>query len=287
MKRGGVFLLLVLCANSLVFAASQIKVTMRNSGYTMGDLIHMRVEIAVPKASIDINSLPLEGRVTSWLDLRQLSVSGQNKATVLDVTWQLFGTVEYSQILKLPEIQIKTVGSHSTTIVVPAQSIYYSSVLPKTIEVEKLRPNLSPFYFNETKPKYFAICSIIFTLIIGFCWLWIKDQLPWLPYKLGPIATLARRYRKYQHIQLSSSQLCEIHQALNATAKQNLYPHTLNALFDVAPFLSEDKASISQFIEYVWQILYAKSPRVVSIDSVLPWLNRAAQAERLFLKSKK
>ena len=287
MKRSFIFLLLMLCANSLLWAATPVKVTMRNSGYTMGDLIHMRVEIALPKAQIDTESLPLEGRVTSWLDLRELALSEQNMTTVLDLTWQIFGTVEYSQLLKLPEIPIKTVGKTSQTILIPAQVIYYSSVLPKTIETEQPRANLPPVAFDETTPKHLAILFAVCTLLFGVVLLWVKDKLSWLPYQPGPMTKLARRFRQTSDTHLTTQQIREIHQALNTTAKHSLYPHTMHQLFDTAPYLSEDQKRITQFFEDAWQIIYGRSGQAIALNSVLPWINRAALAERFFLKSKK
>ena len=88
---------------------------MRDNGYTLGDMIAMHVEFNLAKGLVfDPNSVPFKGPVNNWLDLREVAMSGnqewrwRNKISI-DFTWQIFGTVEHAQALKIPAIQLQTI----------------------------------------------------------------------------------------------------------------------------------------------------------------------------------
>lgn len=269
------------------FASVSVKVTMRDSGYTLGDTLQMQVEIPLAKEKIDMESLPMEGRVASWLDLRTLKVSEKSNKTLLDMTWQLFGTVEFSQPLKLPEIAIKTTGKNAQTIVIPAQTFYYSAVLAKTVENEKMRPNLPPLRFDEHTPKFMAVLLAILALCSGLALAWVQDKLPFLLFKPRPLTRLFRQLQSEGSQVLSVQRLQQIHHALNLVAGQSLYPNTLNQLFEVAPYLQNEQSSIRDFFALSWQEIYRGGESTISADSVKEWLRHAALAERIYSRAKR
>lgn len=279
-------LLLLMWLHTVSYADVPVQVIMRDNGYTMGDLVYMQVKIPLTQAQFDVESLPLEGRVTHWLDLRSIKLSEKNGYTVLDFTWQLFGTVEYSQLLKLPEFTIKTIGKNPQTITIPAQSFYYSSVLPKTVESEKPRPNIAPLHFDEVTPKRWAIVLVLITLTLALVWLWITDRLPWWPFRPGPLTLVARQLRHAPSAILESQQLRDLHHALNRTAGHSLYPHNIDCLFEAAPYLQTEKESIKAFFDASWHAFYGASQHVINRQQVLAWLNKVAMAERLHRRRK-
>lgn len=294
--------------------AQTVQVKMRDSGYTMGDFIYMHVEIALPdNQQLDPESLPLTGRVKPWLDLHALNMRTQNGKIQLDLTWQIFATVEIAQPLKTPEIILKTIAKKPQNIHIAAQTFYYSPVLVYPLGDVQRRADLPPLKFDERTPRFWTMLLASLALVGGAAWLWLKDLLPWWPHRPGPMTQLARNLRRnhwgnvfknrpagqypygLQRDDLESDvlnidSLRSIHQALNTSAGESLYPHTLHQLFMQAPYMESEKAAISQFFHASWQQFYApqsfknEAERIANIDpqATLAWIQSAALAERLF-----
>lgn len=283
MRRILLFLLLMVWSISL-WAAIPVKVTMRNHGYTMGDFVHMRVQFALPpQHKLDIDSLPLPGRMAPWLDLCDLKVGTAKQMITLDLTWQLFGTVEYSQTLELPEIEIKTLGKNPQAIVIPQQLLYYAAVLPKNVADEKARPDLPPMRFDTHTPAILAFVCLLLAMICAFAWLWLHDHLPWWPYRPGPLTTLARTCRERDGEKaLGRNELQVAHYALNQSAGQSLYPGTLAQLFVSSTYLRDFESQITVFFNASWLAMHTTPNRDVDAKLLLSWLPQAAMAERLY-----
>jgi len=266
--------------------ASNLTVSMRDSGYTIGDSIDMAVTFRLPaQHQIDEDSLPLIGRVNHWLDIQSLDFSQDKQQARLHIQWQLFATVEMSQQLKTPEIVLKTNGENPQKITIPQQSFYYSSVLPMPpLKGMKRRADLTPPAFDERQPLIrFGLCFALFSLA-GLTWLWLKDLLPWLPRAAGPMTQLSRRLKEgAEHF--TTAQLRDIHTALNTSAGVSLYPNNLSQLFFNAPYFDGEQQNIQSFFDLSWQQFYrneAVSMQPVEMASHLAWIKRVAMAERLF-----
>jgi mxaA protein len=289
-RTKALLLLMAICQIAIAQPAAvdnelNVNVRMRDSGYTMGDYIKMHVEIPThTKLSIDPESLPLIGRVKPWLDLQDLKLNTQKDNLSLDFTWQVFATVEITQTLKTPQIQLKTLENPKHTINIPAQSFYYSPVLPYPIGEVKRHHNIPPPQFDVQTPlTKMGISLTIATMLCVFL-LWLKDLIPWLPYQPGPITTLARQLRGLRNDTLQYDELQKVHHALNSAAKQSLYPNTLDILFKKAPYLKNERDAIHQFFNDSWSNIY-ESPSYthpITVAQTLAWVNRAAVAERIF-----
>ena len=298
--------------------STPINITMRDNGYTLGDMIAMHAEFNLAKGLVfDPNSVPLKGPVNNWLDLRNVAMveaknaDGGSKISI-DFTWQIFGTVEHAQILKIPAIQLQTIPPIENTkgepakddveqsannkplvkplvISIPAQSFNLSPVLPPTITENTHRPHAQPLRFNERTPLTFAITCLSLSLLCGALWLWLQDKISWLPRNPGPITQLARQLRPQKLCQQNIGQvftaenLRTIHAGLASAAGQSLYPNTLANLFEKSPYLVAEKPAITQFFNASWQKFYAKNANAsdISVADTLRWINRAAMAERL------
>jgi len=73
-----------------------VTVTLRDSGYLLGDLLEERIEAQLPaNASIDAESLPLPGRVAPWLEVRRTRLEGRNGngSHAFVVTYPIFAEV--------------------------------------------------------------------------------------------------------------------------------------------------------------------------------------------------
>lgn len=286
----------MLLSYSCVFAyadatVDDMVVTMRDSGYTIGDVIDMTVTFTLPMSQkIDENSLPLVGRVRSWLDIQSIQVTQHQQLVRLKMRWQLFASVEIAQRLKTPEIVLKTTGKPVQTIIIPQQTFYYSPVLPMPpIKDIKRRANLAPPSFDTAEPAiYFSVCFGLFFLC-GFLWLWLKNRLTWLPYQAGPMAQLLRKLKRTtSSTGFNEQQLRDIHAALNESAGVSLYPHNLSRLFTHAPYFSNEINNVIQFFNQSWTHFYKDAtlqPEPIDVTSTKQWIQRVAIAEQLFIRS--
>lgn len=262
-------------------AQSPVSVQMRDTGYTLGDLIASHASIQLePGAEIDLNSLPPAGRVTPWLELREARLQQSGSTAHLDMTWQVFATVESPLVLKLPALELKLKGEKPQAVVIPAQPFHLSPVLPNPLEKAQPRPNRPPFLFDEQSPLLAAALSLLLALLCGTIWLWLVDRLPGFPRHPGPFTRLARRLRKHKG-ELDMLVLRDIHAALNTAAGETLYPGTLSRLFQHAPHLEAVRADLERFFRISWQRFYANGPAVPHRGETLLWVERAARAERL------
>lgn len=285
-------LLILMCQTAIAQPADinsrlNVSIHMRDSGYTMGDYINMHVEISTKnQLSIDPESLPLIGRINPWLDLQDLQVKSEKGKTTLDFTWQIFATVEIAQSLKTPQIQLKNLVNPQQLITIPAQRFYYSPVLPYPIGEVKRHDNIPPPAFDVHTPLMLMGICLILATILSLLLLWLKDLLPWLPYQPGPMTALARQLKACGNDHLQHDQLQIIHHALNSTAKQSLYPSTLDKLFKVAPYLEKERDAIHAFFKASWHSIYENTSETpaITVTQTLAWVNRSAIAERLYRK---
>jgi hypothetical protein len=305
-----------------VISGPKVKVTMRDNGYTLGDMIAMHAEFDLAKDLVfDPNSVPLKGPVNNWLDLRNVSMAEANNADggrkiSIDFTWQIFGTVEHAQTLKIPAIQLQTIPpaenaksesekddtekddtvqsasnkwlAKPLAITIPAQGFNLSPVLPPTITENKHRPHAPPLRFKERTPLMLAALFLSLGLLCGVLWLWLVDRISWWPRNPGPITQLSRQLRQTgvaQQSSFSAENLRTIHAGLAGSAGQSLYPNTLANLFEKTPYLTTEKDAITQFFNASWQVFYEKTSQVntstISVADTLRWINRSATAERL------
>ncbi len=265
-------------------SAVQARITMRNHGYTMGDMLQIRAELPLRTGeSLDEDSLPLVGRAKPWLDLRSLEWQHRGNKLVLDFTWQLFATVEIAQTLQTPEIVLKTLRKPSRALVIAPQSFYYSPVLPHPLKEVKRHANLPPFKFDERTPLLGMATCLGLAMVLLIFWLWLQDRLPGLPLCPGPMTRLARQFSAYPSSTLQLTQLRQIHTALNHAAGQSLYPDSLNNLFAHAPYLKNEESSIRAFFIQSWQAIYQSQNIPMSMEETLGWIKRVAMAERLYL----
>lgn len=283
-----------------------VKVIMRDNGYTLGDIIAMRAEFNLAKGLVfDPNSVPLKGPVNNWLDLRSVMMDESKNSDDsihirIDFAWQIFGTVEHAQTLKIPAIQLQTTPPNDSAkandnnrpiaITIPAQVFHLSPVLPPSIIEKEHRPYAPPLRFDTRTPLTIGLLCLGLSLLCGALWLWLMDEISWWPRNPGPIMQLSRQLSKAgvaQQSTFSVADLRSIHKALASSAGQSLYPNTLDNLFERAPYLSAEKLAITQFFNDSWQSFFASgsTSSTVSVAETLAWIKRAAMTERLFRAS--
>lgn len=314
MMRSVLFLLLslmmisVLAEEGLELTASNVNVTvnMRDHGYTLGDIITMHAEFTLEQGYIfDLNSVPLKGPINAWLDLRNVTANKEKLADdrefiSLDFTWQIFGTVSEAQIIKIPAIILQTLAvevaddeRESLIITIPKQGFYLSPVLPEQLTSEEApRPMMPPPRFNEVMPLKLAwLCLGLGLLLAGF-WLWVQDKITWWPRHPGAMTLLDRQLRQQnvaKQSQFTADDLRTIHAGLAGSAGQSLYPNTLDALFEKAPYLLVDKETITRFFNDSWRVFHETNAQdlAIPVAETITWIKRAAISERLFRQNSK
>lgn len=289
-------LLIMLVLTSVVMQVTaepltnMMTVSMRDHGYTLGDKVAMQVQFTLAEGQqINPESLPLIGQVKPWLDIAKVDFKQTKSQVDLTIVWQLFGTVEMAQQLKTPKIVLNTQSQPAQQIEIPQQAFYYSPVLPlPPLKHVQRMENVQPPLFDAGKPLLgLVVCAALFVLS-ALLWAWVKDYLPWLPFKAGPMTKLARKLKaKRQNQYCDLSTLRAVHTALNEAAGVSLYANDLEPLIAKAPYFAAIQTELATFFEDSWQQFYTDVPApTVTYDSVEAWVQQVAIAERLFRRNK-
>ncbi|HSS05798.1 MAG TPA: hypothetical protein VLK83_01525, partial [Rhodanobacteraceae bacterium] len=108
----------------------EVVVTLRDSGYMLGDLLDEHVRIRLPDAMrLDADSLPLPGRVAPWLEIRHAELGSRDASgsQELVVTYQIFAETEEAARVTLPEFRLKALdGANVVPVIVPTQAFLLS-----------------------------------------------------------------------------------------------------------------------------------------------------------------
>jgi mxaA protein len=266
-------------------------VTLRDSGYLLGDLIDERVDLRLPRgASLDPESLPLPGRVAPWMEVRAARIEHgeQDGQQSVIVRYQIFAEVEQAERVPIPAFKLKVRDDAGTHVVeVPQKSFMLSPALPATLtdEDRELKSAAPPRLLPVRNAVLGALFSLIAAILCAAYLLWVYDRLPFLPRAPGPFARLWRSWRRRARRALSDEDgvalLHAWHAALNLAAGETLYPSTLSRLFVSAPYLQPLRARIEELFEGSWQSFYGpSSSRAPAAEELLEVLRHAAERER-------
>ena len=295
-KRGAWTTLLACCLAPAAFAGTDDKpiqpiVTLRDSGYLLGDLIDERIELDLPSGtSLDPDSLPLPGRVAPWMEVRAARIEGEDQAgrQSVIVRYQIFAEVEQAERVPIPPFKLRLRDGTRTRIVeVPSKSFMLSPALPATLtdEDRELKSAAPPRLLPARNAALGVLFSAIAAALCATYLLWAHDRLPFLPRAPGPFARLWRSWRRRGRRDLSDDDglalLHAWHAALNLAAGEALYPSTLPRLFTCAPYLQPLRARIEELFERSWQSFYGPaSNRPPGTDELLDVLRDSAERER-------
>ncbi len=266
-------------------------VTLRDSGYLLGDLIDERVDLNLPTGvSIDPDSLPLPGRVAPWMEVRASRIEHGEQLGVQSVIvrYQIFAEVEQTERVPIPAFKLRVRdGSRTRAVEVPAKSFMLSPALPQTLSDEdrELKSQAPPRLLPVGKAAFGVSSSLIAAAFCAAYLLWAHDRLPFLPRAPGPFARLWRSWRRRSRSALSDDDgialLHAWHAALNVAAGETLYPSTLPRLFVSAPHLQPLRTRIEELFEKSWQSFYGPdSSRAPVAEELLEVMRHAAERER-------
>ena len=305
MQRNAWAMLLVLCLPLTALASTagdpveptpmppdpiQPIVTLRDSGYLLGDLIDERVDLNLPAGvSLDPDSLPLPGRVAPWMEVRSSRIDHgeQGGGQSVIVRYQIFAEVEQTERVPIPAFKLRVRdGSRTRAVEVPAKSFMLSPALPPTLadEDRELKPQAPPRTLPLGKGALGLSLSVIAATLCAAYLLWAHDRLPFLPRAPGPFARLWRSWRRRRRALSEDDGVALLpawHAALNLAAGETLYPSTLPRLFVNAPYLLPLRIRIEELFEKSWQSFYGPaSSRAPAAEELLEVTRHAAQCER-------
>lgn len=288
MRRFVAACVLIVTALSATAGEPDVKVSLRDTGYMLGDLIDERVDVSLPDGMrIDPGSLPLPGRVAPWLEVRRaaLEPSRGNSQTVV-VTYQIFAETEEATQAPLPAFHLRLRGASGTQdVAVPSRGFLLSPALPQTLvdKDRELRPSPDPDRVSERGAIAATLASFALALVVTGYLLWRYDLLPFLPYAPGPLLRAWRSWRRRSRRELTGDEetalLRDLHGALNQSAGETLYPSTLPRLFDQAPYLAPLRAEIERVFVASWQRFYGRGDTPAPAN-VIATLRSAADRER-------
>jgi mxaA protein len=266
-------------------------VTLRDTGYMLGDLIDENIALPLTDAQrIDPDSLPPPGRVAPWLEVRRAALGARDASGVqaIVVTYQIFAESEQAARAPIPGFTLRVRENGDVkTVAIPEQSFLLSPALPVplTDQDRELRPSPAPTLLAQRIPLLEMAASLALALACGFYLLWCHDLLPFLPHSPGPFVRTWRRWRRVRADALGdqarATLLRDLHGALNKSAGETLYPSTLARLFVRAPHLVPLRERIEHMFEESWKTFYETPVQTpLSTTAVLGLLRDAADRER-------
>ncbi len=293
-------------------------VTLRDSGYLLGDLVDESIELTLPAGfSVDADSLPLPGRVAPWMEVRRARLEAGQVAgqTSVIVTYQVFAEVEQAERVPIPPFKLRVRdGVQARAVSVPERSFLMSPALPATLtdEDRELKPSPMPQALPLARTISMFALGMLAVLACGLYLLWVYDRLPFLPRSPGPFARAWRHWRRRAGAQVPRTPgmaesgprrpwmaergrrsryaitegerielLRDWHAALNQAAGETLYTSTLPQLFARAPYLEALRAQVEGAFDASWKSFYgvSQSPGPDAAE-ILDLLRRSAERER-------
>jgi len=267
-----------------------IRISVRDAGYMLGDLLDERIDIDLPPGtSLDAESLPAPGRVAPWMEVRsaRLQRAESPSSAVVLITYQIFAEVETATRVPLPEIKLRVIqGEEKRPLIVPSRSFLLSPGLPSSLtdQDRELKPSPTPQMLAMWPNVVGVAIALVIALMCGAYLLWAYDRLPFLPRSPGPLLRLWRRSRRIGENVPDAERdelLRGLHAAFNRSAGETLYPSTLHRLFERSAFLTPLRESIERLFQASWNRFYgAPGMPVPSMSEALAILHRAADRER-------
>jgi mxaA protein len=277
-------------ADEIPAAPIQPIVSLRDSGYLLGDLVEEHVELALPQGfSLDADSLPLPGRVAPWLEVRSARVDADRQGrdrVGFTVIYQIFAEVEQASRVPLPPFTLRLRdGTQVKTVTVPEKSFLLSPALPPALtdEDRELKPSPPPQALPTGRIVAGLVLGLAATLACAAYLLWAYDRLPFLPRAPGPFARAWRRWRRRRATSDAEREvlLRDWHAALNNAAGETLYASTLPCLFTRAPYLEPLRQRIEEVFARSWTSFYGHADGAApSAREVLELLRSSAERER-------
>lgn len=239
--------------------ADAIRVELRESGYFLGDLVEVRIELPLSiDERLDASSLPPPGRLNTWIELRDGHVESDGRHTRVHLTLQTFAAVEHVTALRVPDITLRAHGPRGPReVVVPGGRLVMSPMLPSELaETDRqLRKTAPPTPLPTIAHWLLAAASFLAAMAAATYLAWIHDRLPFLDRNPGPFTRLLRDLKHTARIDDKVLRR-KVHEVLNSCAGETLFPATLHALFERSQHLAAIRPEIERFFVSSWNSFY-------------------------------
>jgi mxaA protein len=247
--------LAVTCAGP---AAAQVRAVdlyaPRPFGYSIGDIVAHRVEIALDEAyRLDPASLPQPHALNYWLELENVRVAdhgsdGGARRYTLDLVYQTFYAPLEPKRLDIPALTLSAVnGERRATVTVPAWSFLMSPlreiVATGPGQTMALRPDIAPWLIPTARALHALIATAAVAALALTALVW---QMGWWPFNCRPSRPFARAARLVRAALARSptsaasasayrAALLALHRGFDATAGKGVFAEDLPAFFQMHP----------------------------------------------------
>lgn len=258
----------------------------RAYGYSVGDVVQQRVQLALPKGwALDMEALPSSRRPGQALELRQARL--QRNELLLE--YQIFTAPAELRLLELPTLQLRLQGPGGAeqTLRVEGSPLLVAPLLPQQASprtgLGELRPDLpAPLPATQGHVRRLALYAAA-ALLLGLVWWHLQFGLPYSGRRQQPFAQAVRHLRSLQPAQQHVA-FKALHQALNRSAGQVLFAEGLPAFLQQHPTFAPLQADLQEFFRRSEAAFFAGSDPAPGPET-LAWLHgfaqRALQAERV------
>lgn len=248
--------------------------TPRPFGYSIGDEIPQQIIIQTQEnVELQASSLPLVGKQSYWLDLKQVKLHKTESETgwryVLDLTYQVFYAPLEVKMLKIPgfTLQFSQYGK-LTSQVVPDWAFTIAPLrelaVRKTEQGEYMRPAVMPERLSTIKVQRGFYLGLLATVLL----------LGYLAYLYGLFPKFTRRtifkraWRNIHTLQKADIDkiLAELHQAFNHVFGQPLFAAQLAEFMQRYPEYEAVHAQLHWFFNFSNRFHFAGGMIVVKDD---------------------
>ncbi len=280
-------------------AAAQVRSvelrTPRSFGYVLGDLLQVRIDIALdPGSTVQRASLPKPGPVTYWLDLRDVAVERMAGGIRLRLTYQSFYAALDARRLEVPGFTVALASeSPGGTTTAQAEIPPWSFGVSPLREVQPEKRDDPADYLQpdgrarRLDPEPAAMAALVLAglglLALGL----LAYDRAWFGRRRGrPFALAARRLRRLAETDPDGYReaLRLIHRGLDETDGRRLLADDLPAFLDRHPAFRPEGESLGRFFEASRRAFFGRE--VQAAREGWPWpelqaaLRRLAAAER-------
>jgi mxaA protein len=218
------------------------RVEPRPFGFVIGDTLTRRIELETAAGtSIDRERLPKPGRVSSWLELVDVSVDARaGNRHALAFTYQIFNSAPEVRTRPLPAVDIllKTAAG-SATYTMPKQLFTTGPLTPEYVSgrdgLGEMRPDAKPPPLPTLWVRLRLALWTLGLVAIAFYFLYAYRGLPFLARSRGPFARALRAVdaaaRAGDEQAGRRAALQALHRAFDETARGTVFGEHLDRFF--------------------------------------------------------
>ena len=267
-------------------------------GYQPGDVLQRQLEVDVPAGLLlDTASLPVAGGRGQPIELRALHLHSSpwagGQRQVLRLDYQVFYAPPEVRTLEIPPFELRytggsTAGMQTQTVRVDALPITVAPLLPllvpQRLGLGDLQPDVPPPLQDETavRQRLQAWAALAGLLL---AWLaWARWGYPWWQRRHLPFGLAWAHLRQLPDapdVATWQAACGQLHQALNASAGQAIFGHSLAGWAMQQPAFAPLQADLARFLDLSRRAFFA--PGAVAGAAVLgeqadgAWLRRLSR----------